>query len=262
MKNIGQDPNYICKFEIVGILDTNYDNQYYTLQKYANQILGYQPTNLSTNLSNQWIDRIHPASSYVPFNGVFSKDPNFKMIKNFGGFYTPSGLSTILGSFGQKVSTTQYIGSMGTLLNNNSTKLDELVNIDKFVDRENNNAIIDKILTPDQKLSFVPVSNQFLENKVLNRLIDLFDLTSAIVIQVSNVDSPYITIAMSTSIDQVINNAETIVAVAMIPTILIIIALVAFIIILESKRLISLMSILGYSNIKNIFSFMFVYLAV
>ncbi|MBR2651318.1 hypothetical protein IKD48_00620, partial [bacterium] len=161
------------------------------------------------------------------------------MIKNFGGFYTPSGLSTILGSFGQKVSTTQYIGPMGTLLNNNSTKLDELVNIDKFVDRENNNAIIDKILTPDQKLSFVPVSNQFLENKVLNRLIDLFDLTSAIVIQVSNVDSPYITIAMSTSIDQVINNAETIVAVAMIPTILIII--------LESKRLISLMSILGYS---------------
>ena len=53
LKNIGQDPNYICKFEIVGILDTNYDNQYYTLQNYANQILGYQPANLNDNLSIQ-----------------------------------------------------------------------------------------------------------------------------------------------------------------------------------------------------------------
>lgn len=263
LKNIGQDPNYICKFEIVGILDTNYDNQYYTLQKYANQILGYQPTNLSANLSNQWTDRIHPASSYVPFNGVFSRDPNFKMIKNFGGFYTPSGLSTIIGNFGDKVGDAEDIGPIKSLLNNNSSTLDEQTNLNKFVDRSNNNAIINKELTVDQQLSFTPsATNSYLANKYLNKIIDLFDLTSAIVIQVSNVDSPYITTTMSTSIDQVINNAETIVAVAMIPTILIIIALVAFIIILESKRLISLMSILGYSNIKNIFSFMFVYLAV
>lgn len=263
LKNIGEDPNYISKFEIVGILDTNYDNQYYTLQNYANQILGYQPTNLNDNLSIQWTDRIHPSSSYTPFNGVFSSDPNFKMIKNFGGFYTPSGLSTIIGNLGDKVAEDQTIGPIRFLIENNSATLDEKTNLNKFVDRSNNNAIIDKILTPDQQLSFTPQSGMsYLANKVLNKLIELFDLTSAIVIQVNHVDSPYITTAMSVSLDQVINNAESVVAVSMIPTILIIISLVAFIIILESKRLISLMAILGYSNFKNIFSFMFVYLVV
>ena len=55
---------------------------------------------------------------------------------------------------------------------------------------------------------------------------------------------------MGTTLDNVVRNIE------------IVISLLAIIIIFESKRLISLMAILGYSNCKNIFLFIFVYLVV
>ena len=67
---------------------------------------------------------------------------------------------------------------------------------------------------------------------------------------------------MGNSFDKVLTEIGIVTIVAMLPTLIIIIGLLAILIVFEASRLISLMKILGYTDIKNLFSFMFVYIAV
>lgn len=255
--NIGENPNYTAMFQVVGITNTNYGQQFYTLQSYANEILGYKTT---TTGSEAWTSDIEPGKGYIPFNGVYSSNANLQMIQNYGGFYSPSGLSTILGEWGSDPSD-DTLGTIGILLDHNKANLDEYSNLNKFVDRSNNNAITTKTLTADQKLSETTGVTWSAADK-LKKIISLFDSTAAIVTQLQTFDSPYIYSTMGTSFDGVITQVGIITILAMTPTLIIIITLLAVIIIFESSRLISLLKILGYKDLKNMFSFMFVYVAV
>jgi len=41
---------------------------------------------------------VQPGDGYTPFNGVYTTNTTLQMAKNYAGFYSPSGLSTILGN--------------------------------------------------------------------------------------------------------------------------------------------------------------------
>lgn len=255
--NIGEDPSYTSMFQVVGITDTNYGQQFYTLQSYANEILGYK----NVNTGNQtWASSIEPGKGYIPFNGVYSSNANLQMIQNYGGFYLPSGLSTILGEWGSNP-TEETLGALGILLTQNKNSLDKYTNLNKFVDRNNNNSIVTKTLTPDQKLSETAGIAWSAVEK-LKKIVNLFESTTSIVTQLQTFDSPFIYSTMGTSFDSVITQVGIITVLAMVPTLIIIIGLLAVIIIFESTRLISLLKILGYKDLKNMLSFMFVYIAV
>lgn len=260
--NINENSQHTCMFEIVGITDTNYGNELYTLQTYANEILGFaNPETNPNSPTTGWTSYIQPDKNYIPFNGVFTKDENLHMVKNYAGFYSPSGLSTILGDWGDKATNTNS-GAMRYLFDANSDNLDKMTNLNLFVDRENNNAIVSKTLTQDQKLSYTVSTDGQNAVTAINKIINLFGSSSAIVAQMQVVDSPYITSQMGNTFDQVLTKVGVITIVAMLPMLTIIITLLAVIIIFESSRLISLLKILGYGDVKNLFSFMFVYVAV
>lgn len=257
--NIGEDPSYAAMFQIVGITDTNYGDDLYTLQAYANQILGFVD---SSSLSNSnWINNVRPSNEYIPFNGVYTTNTTLQMVKNYAGFYSPSGLSTILGDWGDSASE-DSTGAIQWLFSNNRTTLDEKTNLNLFVDRNNNNEIVTKTLTDEQKFSFTNDDPSSKAIEVINRVIKLFGNSSAIVAQMQNIDSPYAISQMGNSFDKVLTEIGIVTIVAMLPTLIIIIGLLAILIVFESSRLISLMKILGYADIKNLFSFMFVYIAV
>lgn len=257
--NIGENSNELSLFQIVGITETNYNEQYYTLQKYANNILGFE--DFSNVDRTVWSDRLNPSKGYVPFNGVFSKDPELKFIKNYGGFYSPSGLSTILGDFG---ATGEDKGPIYQLFNHNASEMDNLMNSNLLVDRTNGNKITKISLTRSQTFTFiqtVPV-NTLAVDTIIKRITDLFGSSSPLVVSLTNVDYGVATSQVAGTFDKLLNSIETIIMVVMLPTLLIIIGLLAVIIVFESKRLIALLKILGYSNIRNLFSFLFVYIAV
>lgn len=257
--NIGEDPSYAAMFQIVGITDTNYGDDLYTLQTYANQILGFVDS--SSLSSSNWINNVRPGNEYIPFNGVYTTNTTLQMVKNYAGFYSPSGLSTILGDWGDSASE-DSTGAIQWLFINNRTTLDEKTNLNLFVDRNNNNEIVTRTLTDEQKFSFTNDDPSSKAIDVINRVIKLFGNSSAIVAQMQNIDSPYAISQMGNSFDKVLTEIGIVTIVAMLPTLIIIIGLLAILIVFESSRLISLMKILGYTDIKNLFSFMFVYIAV
>lgn len=256
--NIGETPSYTTMFQIVGVTDTNYGDELYTLQTYANQILGF--TDSSGLSSSNWINNVQPGDGYTPFNGVYTTNTTLQMAKNYAGFYSPSGLSTILGNWGDNASG-ESVGAIQYLFLNNRATLDNKANLNLFVDRNNNNKIITKTLTEEQRFSFT-IDDTSKAVEIINKVIRLFGNSSAIVTQIQNIDSPYAISQMGNSFDKVLTEIGIVTIVAMLPTLIIIIGLLAILIVFEASRLISLMKILGYTDIKNLFSFMFVYIAV
>lgn len=259
--NINENPIANNYFQIIGITPTNYEEQYYTLQEYANNILGYQDFSKVSN--ENWLNHITPSKNYIPFNGVFSQDKSMKMIQNFAGFYSPSGLSTILGDINDETDTTN-LGALMSLFQNNSQQLDSLMNLNLFVDRNNNNKIISKVLSDEQKISYsnVDANADILAKNAATKISKLFQSNSAIVSQLQNINASYLSSYIGSSFDNVWNKIQIVILNVMLPTLFMIILLLAVIIIFEAKRLISLLKILGYGDIKNLFSFLFVYIAV
>lgn len=219
-------------FKVVGITTSKSSEAFYTNQVYANKILGYQkPTN--------WPNK-EAEANYVPFNGYFTDSPDPAMISHFGSVYSPSGLSPATGLW--TTDQSQMGGDMLMQIYRSWNRLDEIVGFD---------------ITKGLK-------NNTLQGAagVFSRLINTFDSDTPIVISIQKANAKIATTIMGDTIDQTVHNVMTFISIALIPTLIIIIILLSSMIVVEAKRLIGLLKVLGYGNLSNTFSFLFVYLIV
>lgn len=254
-------PIYQCQFEVIGITDTNFEEQYYTLQQYANKILGYQ--DFSNVSYTNWKSPIYPGKGYIPFNGVFSNSQDIVFLKNYAGMYVPSGISTIISNFSSNFGTgpgqSQNMGALHSIINNNYNQFDKLMNANLIVDRANND-IISRALNSKQTFNLPSSSNEVdALGDWMRRFIDLFGSTSLLISSASNIDIPSATIGVGNYFDNALMNIDGIIAITFIVTLLVIISLIAIIIVFESQKLIAILKVLGYSNIQTAFSLAFVY---
>lgn len=268
--NIGLQPytGAETNFQVVGITDSKSEEQFYTLQSIANNVLGYQNFDTSSTPIN-WNGPKNPGRGYVPFNGIFTsqKVPEFAM--NFGGVYSPSGLSTAKGAWNTNMGSNPGQvngGEQSFLISNNWNNINSITSINEIVDRSDGNKIetiptnYQNPIVHNKGISYESGINAI--GNAVRHIVKIFGSTSPIVTQLQSVDTPLINSAIGPTIDNTLANIEQVVVICLIPTLIIIIALLASMIIVEARRLISLMKVLGYSDFKNAFSFMFVYLIV
>ena len=259
-KNLDLQTYNIAKVKIAGINETKSEEQFFISQSNANKILGYQ--NPET-FDEQWNGPFSPGQGYIPFNGVFLNDPNAKLINNYGGIYSPSGLSVSLPSWNTNIGVNPGQtpnGELKNIIKDNYKQIDNLSRINYVVDYSDNNKAI---VYPGEKNPLTvenPSTNDY--GDVARRIVNIFESRTPVVSSLKNVDSPLINQMIGPKLDETILNIETIVLCSMIPTLLIIILLLASTIIIEAQRLIAMLKVMGYSNVKNLFSFLFVYLLV
>ena len=219
------------QFKIVGITTSKSGLAYYTNQRYANEILGYS--------TPDWLNK-QQAEAYVPFNGLFTDSNDPAMINQFGTVYSPTGLSPAIGLWSKNPS--QVAGGMEYQIFRSWDLLNKIVGFD---------------VTKGLK-------NYTLGGAVgvLSRLIDTFNITTPIVVAIQSASTRLETTIMGNTIDETVKNVMSFITAALIPTLVIVIILLSSMIVVEARRLIALLKVLGYGNFSNTFSFLFVYLVV
>ena len=262
--NINENPDQVSLFKIVGITTSKSEEQFYTSQSIANNILGYQDFSTKQTPEN-WNGPFAPGRGYIPFNGYFSNQKIPESMINYGGLYSPSGLSTTKGAWNTQISESISGGEMGYLLRQTYQQVNAASRVNYMVDRNDNNKVVE--IAKDKQNPFADPSITWYPGygdvgKMIRHVVDVYGSTMPIVTQLQYVDSPLINDVMGTTIDSTFLNIEIVVIVSLIPTLLIIIILLALMIVVEARRLISLLKVLGYTDLSNAFSFMFVYVVV
>ena len=263
LKNLGLDPGFVSKFKIVGITTSKSEEQFYISQQEANNILGYQ--DFSEANEETWQGPLQPGKGYIPFNGVFTKQQEPKLALNYAGVYSPSGMSMTLGSWSTNIGygPGQVIGGeLKAIIKKRLKEINQISRINDIVDRNKNNEVV--AYTGQTKPLVVDDSKQNAQSigDVARRIVTVYEQKTPIVSSVSKLDSPYINSLVGSKIDNTILNVETLILTSLIPTIFIIVVLVATVIIVEVRRLIAMLKVQGYSNFTSTLSFMFVYLLV
>ena len=163
---------------------------------------------------------------YIPFNGVFSKQDFPKLLSNFATLYSPSGLSPISGTLPTSDSGDTYF----QLYNN----LTEINSIFKF-----------NIIDENKGKSFETI-NEFCKNYE-----KLFGTDKYFNLALSSIDLTLTSSLIGSVIDSTLSNINLICMLSLLPSILIIIILMSYMIVVESKRLVALLKVLGFSNWSN-----------
>ena len=259
LQNVGKDPGIYSNFEVVGITKSKSEEQFYTTQEIANNIIGFETFN---NPDQVWDGMWKPGYGYIPFNGVFTNQQEPKLAFNYAGIYSPSGLSITHGAWntniGSKPGQISY-SSQVAAIKNNMKFINDVTRINKFVDRNKENQIFDgqDFLNP-----IVVDPNNTSDDAtgdVIRKIVSIYDSTTPIVASMKSLDSPMINKLIGPQIDGTILNVETVILVTILPTLLIIIMLIATMIIVEVRKLIVMLKVQGYSNWTSMMSFMFVY---
>ena len=272
-KNIGIEPFRKVKFKIVGITTSKSGKAYYISQSIANKILGYQDFK-KVSITKKWEGPYSPGYGYVPFNGVFTNQTLPNLFYNYGGIYSPSGLTTSKGLWNTNIGDNSGQvdgGEFRNVIVNNWKYLPSLMKINYLVDYSNNNNVINvendfsniPMFTNHGDNPYFPGTECVDLNKVgdwVRTLVNVFETDQPVIAEVTSLDST--TIDIGSIFDSTFQNIELIIAVCFVPTLILIITLMAIMIISESSRLVSLMKVLGVSDVKNAFSFMFVYWVV
>lgn len=271
-KNIGINSFNNVKFQIVGITTSKSDKQYYVSQKVANKVLGYQDfTIISPDI--KWNGPHYPGYGYVPFNGVFTNQENPNLFYNYGGIYSPSGLTTSKGIWNTNIGRESGQvdgGELRQVISNNWSILPTLTRITYLVDYNNDNQLVNVANEYDNIPMYtnhgtevvLPNGNWDIQKigDWVRTLVKVFDTNQPVITEVLSLDTT--TINIGEIFDWTFQKIELVIIICFIPTLILIITLMAIMIISESSRLVSLMKVLGVSDIKNAFSFMFVYWVV
>ncbi len=280
-KNLELETYNKVYFKIVGITSSKSEQQYFTLQKYANKILGFQTFDLP---NQKWNGPNNPGYGYVPFNGVYTNEENPRIAYNYGGVYSPSGLTTSKGIWDTNIGFNEGQtngGELLTLIENAWDIIPTIMHISNIVDYQNNNEIVDGFSyldkysdkPNDEITNFIQSNILYTHNELCNnnfdvttigdwvrKLVSIFDTDQPIITMISSIDTTQINLGQI--LDSTFSRIEIIVISCFIPVLLIILFLIAFVLISESNKLIALMKVLGVSDIKNIFLFMFMYYIV
>lgn len=273
-KNLGLNSYNNVKLKIVGITTSKSGEQYYISQYVANKILGYEDFTLIDD-TTLWNGPYSPGYGYIPFNGVFTNNDSSPIYYNYGGIYSPSGLTTSKGLWDTNIGYEPGQsdgGELRSVIVNNWGLLPTLTRINYLVDYNQKNSIIDissdfenipMYTNHGDSPPYIPGTDWIDVNKVgdwVRQFVALFETNQPVIAQISTLDTTVFNVGQL--FDSTFEKLELIVLICFIPTLILIITLMAIMIINESSRLISLMKVLGVSDVKNVFSFMFVYWVV
>ncbi len=238
-----QDVNtQLYPFTIVGITTSKSEQQMYTNQAFANHMLQYDSDRLGAKGSYQDLtDANGQPLNYVPFNGFYTNNPNSPMVNSFVSMYSITGMSPI--------HPTLLLNQNGSIVNNDC--------------RDTISICLSK-LNGILKFDFYEASQSM--DQVVTNLIKLFgngsNSLTLINPTICGVDAKFATSLVGSTIDTTLTNIQTIILVSLLPTLLIIICLMATMIVTESRRLIAIMKVLGIGDWKNTFNFLFIYFIV
>lgn len=223
-------------FIIIGITTSKSEEQYFTTQAVANKILNFSKPEIATkeditsgNYENKWIDK-NEAKEYIPFNGIFTKSESSQLITNCIPLYTFSGLTAI--------SSGLSIDMQGTFRNqifNNIDKINKILQVDDFINPK------------DPK-------NPTTLKKFIDRYTNTFESNQFFVSALNGVDFAFTSSVIGALLDDTLSKVLNIAVIALIPTIVIIITLMSYMMVQESKRLVALLKTLGYSDWTNTFT--------
>ncbi|MCV3743825.1 ABC transporter permease [Ureaplasma sp. ES3154-GEN] len=228
--------DYQTRFKVVGIVDTHMDEQFYINQKIANELIGF-----NAYKNQKGYERGYEISSERLFNGFFTKETEPLFFYNIASFYSPSGLTPALGNWP--------------------------INDINFNDEFSSSAIfymmllswakINEIISDDPNYNPVDFS-QLNMKKLALKIREIFG-QQVVVPSFVGVDANQENTILAKTIDYTIFNIFLIVMLSLLPTLFIIIIVIASTLANESQKSIAMMKVLGTNNFRNVHNFMFVY---
>lgn len=236
-------------FKVIGITTSKSEEQYFTTQKVANNLLRFvEPTVkpakeiFETNDFNSWpaenLNGKKPFEVYTPFNGIISNEEIPMNINNILNFYSPSGINFLVAT----IPSTYYNDNSSIQIANNWSKINQVMGF-KFIEN-------DSIQSPSMFDILNSFSKKYYETfQTINYYTNATNLVSA----------TFADQMIGNVMDKTIGDIITIVIVSFIPTLIIIILLLSFVIIQEARRIIALLKVLGFSDWTNAVSLSFMY---
>lgn len=224
------------KFYVIGITTSKSDEKIYTSQLIANKILNYKKPEKATpddikngNYNNKWISQ-EDIDKYIPFNGIFTKEEKPILLKNFATMYSVSGLSPLAGSLPEYPDESDASSQLHASWN----KINKILNMN--------------IINPNDAKNYPTIL------KFINEFKRIFETDKYIELGITNLDAVQINKLLGQKMDNTTGSIMLIMIVSFLPTLMIIVSLLALMVVIESRRLISLLKVLGYGNISNTFS--------
>ncbi|MGL4616714.1 MAG: ABC transporter permease [Mycoplasmoidaceae bacterium] len=237
-------PNSNFEFDliIVGISESFQNNEFFTLQEYANELTGMN------TLKKNFKDHNNPElDSDEPFNAIFSNSEELVQITNTISLYSPSGLypkedRTDNNSFYEILQKTNY---------SNLIKASEITGIDYeiIIGDDINNPILNS-LQANEKLE---IAKKFQENIVKKYGEQTY------VSLIDNIVSIDALLSLFQNVSDTANFIEITILLIIVLVSTIIIGLMIHMLISDSLKIAGMMKILGLKNTTNAFSFMSIY---
>ncbi|MCV3734086.1 ABC transporter permease [Ureaplasma miroungigenitalium] len=232
----GINQDYEAKFVVKGIIDTHMDEQMFVNQKIANHLIGFYDYK-TTHFYEGGIE----IDESRFFNGFFTKEKNPLFFYNLASFYSPSGLTPALGNW--PINDTNF----------NDDFHDSAVNYMMLLSWAKTNQIV----SDNPSVSYQDFS--VLNMKRLALKIRHTFGQQVIVPSFLAVDANLENTILADTIDNTIFKILLNVMLALMPTLFIIIIVIASTLAEESQKSIAMMKVLGKSNFANVNNFMFVY---
>ena len=257
-KIIGLNQNPIkttYNFEVVGINEDSFGTKFYINRDIANQITSLDKMNVYTNMIdssfNQNIVVKQPgelSENYIPFNGIFSKNPELLISYKSIPFYTYSSIwNTWTTTSSISYLDTSYVYNClitynPDLLNSISTYIKE--NIDNsFIIADNAN---------DQRNNIINfLTNNFSQSTIIKSF-DESDIIDLLSVSLDFALPSSITNDIFSMISNLTSSIIIIIVAILIPLLVFVTMVTSFSIVGDLTKNLALMKILGFSN-KNIF---------
>ncbi|KEZ23617.1 ABC transporter permease [Ureaplasma diversum] len=233
-----QSKTYSAKFKVVGISYSLVNQQMVINQKIANKLLGFYEYAKRKQFENGF-----KIIEERMFNGFFTKEDKPLFFDNLISFYAPSGLSPALLTW-PRINLADPNSLAGT------ADWIFLISWDKI------NSILNGSFDPTIKTW--PGFNLQNYAALLNKIIRIYG-SEANLASFKDVDANIKNLIFANTIDRTSFSLLLIIILSILPSLVIIIVLIASTLANESQRLIAVMKILGMRDMKNVNNFMFVY---
>ncbi|MCV3754017.1 ABC transporter permease [Ureaplasma zalophigenitalium] len=232
----GIHQEYRAKFVVKGIVDTHMDEQIFINQKIANFLIGF---------NNYKTTHLYEGGLEIDesrfFNGFFTKEKNPLFFYNLASFYSPSGLTPALGNW--PINDTNFNddfhdSAVNYMMLFSWAKTNQIVN-------DNPNVSFPEYSVLNMKRLALKIRNTFGQQVIVPSFVGVD----------ANIENTILAETIDNTIFKILLN----VMLALMPTLFIIIIVIASTLADESQKSIAMMKVLGKSNFANVNNFMFVY---
>ncbi|MGL5246102.1 MAG: ABC transporter permease [Mycoplasmoidaceae bacterium] len=229
--------NFEFNLIVIGVSQSFQDNEFFTLQEYANELNGMN------TLKKNFKDPNNPdLDSDEPFNAIFSNSEEVVQIANTISLYSPSGLYP-------KEDRTDNNGFLQIL---QKTNYSNLIQASKITG-------IDKDIIDNPNFAGLPSATKLeIATKFQENIVKKYG-EQTYVSMIDNIISIDALLSLFQNISGTANFIEITILLIIILVSTIIIGLIIYMLISDSLRIAGMMKILGLKNTTNAFSFMGIY---